>query len=132
MEKEAPQFFFIILTLAGDKPIGVIELSGLDWTAGDAFLGIGLGERQYWGQGYGSDALEILLRYAFRELGLRRVSLTVFEYNPRAIHTYEKAGFQNEGRLRQWLNRDGRRWDLLVMGILRQEWEARHLSAEQD
>ncbi len=132
VEKNAPQFFFIIQTLAGDKPIGVIELSGVEWTVGDAWLGIGLGERSVWGQGYGSDALDVLLRYAFHELGLRRVSLTVFEYNPRAIHTYEKAGFQNEGRLRQWLNRDGRRWDMLMMGILRPEWEAKHPPAEQE
>jgi RimJ/RimL family protein N-acetyltransferase len=132
VEKEASQFFFIIQTLEGEQPIGVIELSGVEWTAGDAWLGIGLGERAFWSQGYGSDAMDVLLRYAFRQLGLRRVSLTVFEYNPRAIHTYEKAGFQHEGRLRQWLNRDGRRWDMLMMGILRPEWEAKHPPAEQD
>jgi RimJ/RimL family protein N-acetyltransferase len=140
VEKNASPFFFMIQTLAGDtvqseaegQPIGLIGLEGLDWTAGDAWLGIGLGERSFWGQGYGSDALEVLLRYAFRQLNLRRVSLTVFEYNPRAIHTYEKAGFQHEGRLRQWLNRDGRRWDMLMMGILRPEWEAKHPPAEQD
>jgi len=131
-EKESHPFFFIIQTLVGDQPIGLIELDGPEWTSGDAFFGIGLGERSVWSQGYGSDALDVLLRYAFRQLGLRRVSLTVFEYNPRAIRTYEKAGFQHEGRLRQWLNRDGRRWDMLMMGILRQEWEARLPPAEQD
>jgi len=51
------------------------------------------------------------------------VSLDVFEYNPRAIRSYEKAGFVVEGRQRQVLNRDGRRWDDVYMGILRQEWE---------
>jgi RimJ/RimL family protein N-acetyltransferase len=131
-DKEPHPFFFIIQTLEGDQPIGVIELDGVEWTAGDAWLGIGLGERAVWSQGYGSDAMDVLLDYAFRQLGLRRVSLTVFEYNPRAIHTYEKVGFQHEGRLRQWLNRDGRRWDMLMMGILRPEWEAKHPPAEQD
>jgi RimJ/RimL family protein N-acetyltransferase len=131
-EKEEHPYFFIIQTLKGDQPIGLIELDGVEWTAGDAWLGIGLGERAFWSQGCGSDAMDVLLRYAFRQLGLKRVSLTVFEYNPRAIHTYEKAGFQQEGRLRQWLNRDGRRWDMLMMGILRPEWEAKHPSAEQD
>jgi len=130
VEKESPPFFFIIQTRSGDQPIGLIELEGVDWTSGDAWLGIGLGERLVWSKGYGSDALDIMLRYAFEQLGLRRVSLTVFEYNPRAIHTYEKGGFQHEGRLRQWLNRDGRRWDMLVMGILRSEWEAKHPPAE--
>jgi len=57
------------------------------------------------------------------ELNLHRVSLDVFEYNPRAIRSYEKVGFKHEGRVRQALNRDGRRWDILYMGILREEWE---------
>src|SRR5512146_1291686 len=97
-------FQFIILDNQNDRPIGMIELDGVNWTSGDAFVGIGLGERDYWGQGYGSEAMNIVLGYAFRELGLRRVSLTVFEYNPRAIHCYEKLGFVHEGRRRQALN----------------------------
>jgi RimJ/RimL family protein N-acetyltransferase len=67
--------------------------------------------------------MRVMLRYAFRELNLHRVTLTVFEYNPRAIRSYEKAGFVVEGRLRNWLNREGRRWDMIHMGILREEWE---------
>jgi RimJ/RimL family protein N-acetyltransferase len=47
----------------------------------------------------------------------------VFEYNPRAVRSYEKAGFRVEGRTRQWLNRGNRRWDVIHMGILRSEWE---------
>ena len=85
--------------------------------------GIGLGERNYWGNGYGTDAMQIMLRYAFRELNLHRVSLDVFEYNPRALHSYEKAGFQIEGRRRKMVQRDGRRYDMIFMGILREAWE---------
>jgi RimJ/RimL family protein N-acetyltransferase len=54
---------------------------------------------------------------------MQRVSLNVFEYNPRAIRSYEKCGFKHEGRARQAMNRDGRRWDLIFMGCLREEWE---------
>ncbi len=86
-------------------------------------MGIGLGERKYWSKGYGTDAMRIILRYAFTELNLHRVSLDTFEYNPRAIRSYEKAGFKIEGRVRQLLNREGRRWDVIYMGILREEWE---------
>ena len=85
-------------------------------------MGIGIGERQDWNNGYGTDAMQVILRYAFMELNLRRVTLNVFEYNPRAIRSYEKAGFRHEGRIRQYLNRDGQRWDILYMGILREEW----------
>ena len=79
--------------------------------------GLGIGETEYWSKGYGTDVMNVLLRFAFTEVNLRRVTLTVFEYNPRAIRSYEKAGFRHEGRLRSLLNREGRRWDELFMGI---------------
>lgn len=127
MEHEKPDAIeFLIRTLADDRPIGSIGLDGIRWTHGDSFVGIGIGERDDWGKGYGTDAMRVILRYAFRELNLHRVSLDVFEYNPRAIRSYEKAGFVVEGRQRQVLNRDGRRWDMLYMGILREEWETKH------
>lgn len=66
--------------------------------------------------------MRLALRFAFMELNLHRVTLDVFEYNPRAIRSYEKAGFREEGRRRQLLLRNGRRWDEIEMGILREEW----------
>jgi len=125
-EKDAPdEFFFLIRALADDRLIGLIELDGIRWAHGDCWVGIGLGEREYWGKGYGTDAMRVILRYAFAELNLHRVSLSVFEYNSRAVRSYEKAGFAVEGRVRQFLQRDGRRWDMILMGILREEWESR-------
>jgi RimJ/RimL family protein N-acetyltransferase len=122
-KEERQSFSFNIHTLQDDKLIGDIGLDIVNWSHGEAFVGIGLGERDYWGKGYGSDAMRVILRYAFTELNLRRVSLDVFEYNPRAIKSYEKVGFVHEGRMREYLNRDGRRWDLIFMGILYEEWE---------
>ena len=66
--------------------------------------------------------MNLTLRYAFTELNLRRVSLDVFEFNERAVRSYEKVGFHMEGRQRQAIIREGRRWDMLFMGILREEW----------
>jgi RimJ/RimL family protein N-acetyltransferase len=66
--------------------------------------------------------MKIILRYAFTELNLQRVSLNVFEYNPRGVRSYEKAGFSHEGRERGLLLREGKRWDVIFMGILREEW----------
>lgn len=124
LDKDPPPFYlFMMHTLADDRLIGEIGLDGVRFQHGDTFVGLGIGERDYWGKGYGTDAMRIILRYAFQELNLHRVSLDVFEYNPRAIHAYEKAGFKIEGRARQFLHRDGRRWDLIFMSILRAEWE---------
>jgi len=115
-------FFFKIRTLSEDRLIGFLDLFGLSWMHGDTWLGIGLGDREYWGRGYGTDAVQVALRYAFSELNLRRVTLGVFAYNPRAIKTYEKAGFTVEGRLRRYITRDGQRNDMIIMGALREEW----------
>ena len=91
-----------------------------------ATLGIEIGEKEYWANGYGSDAIVTLLRFCFDEMNLNRVSLHVFEFNERALACYKKCGFQMEGRLRQQYYGEGRYWDVFVMGILRDEFEALH------
>jgi len=127
MEKELEElavenYYFSIHTLAEDKLIGEIGLDLVHWPGRAAFVGLGIGETEYWSKGYGTDVMNVLLRFAFMEINLGRVSLGVFEYNPRAIRSYEKAGFRHEGRMRRLLKREGRRWDNLFMGILREEW----------
>lgn len=122
-EKQFNQMYaFSIKTLNDGRPIGMIDLSGFspDWTNG--WVGIGIGEKEYWGAGYGTDAMRIILRYAFDDLGLHRVTLNVFEYNLRGLRSYEKCGFKIEGRERQWLWRDGQFYDLVYMGILKEDW----------
>jgi len=124
LEKNDPNdFFFMIHTLDSEQPIGFTGLFDLHWNHGDALVAIALGDRTYWGNGYGTDAMRTLLRYAFVEMNLRRVTLIVFDYNPRARRSYEKCGFVHEGTVRGAMRREGRRWDWHYMGILRQEWE---------
>jgi len=124
MKDDPRNLFFIVRTLKDDHIIGEVGLDGISYTRGDSYAGIGIGERNYWGKGYGTDAMNILLRYAFTELNLQRVSLTVFEYNQRAIRSYEKCGFKPEGRSHEAFHREGRRWDIIHMGILSDEWQA--------
>ena len=87
-------------------------------------MGIGIGEREYWGRGFGTEAMKLGVRYAFMELGAQRISLGLHEYNPRALKAYEKAGFRLEGRTRGDTLREGKHTDGLWMGILRDEWLA--------
>lgn len=122
-KEEQSNFFFTLRTLEDDRVIGFISLFELLWNHGDPWVAIGLGEPEYWGKGYGSDAMRLIQRYAFTELNLHRITLCVFEYNPRAIRSYEKVGFVEEGRVRGEFLRQGRRWDVIFMGVLRQDWE---------
>lgn len=125
-EKDNQGYFFMIQDKATQRLIGEIGLGGICWNHGDTFVGIGIGERELWGKGYGTDAMRVILRFAFTELNLHRVSLDVFAYNPRAIKSYEKVGFKHEGRHRGALNREGRRWDEVYMGILKSDWDKEH------
>ena len=109
--------------------IGNVGQIGLDWKNRSAFLGIVIAEKEYWGRGYGSDAIVTLLRFAFGEMNLHRIYLSVFDTNPRAIRCYEKCGFRHEGRAREALFRDGRYHDALQMAILRQEFFDKELTA---
>ena len=104
--------------------IGNCGLHSIDWKNSKAYLGIVIGEKEYWNQGYGSDAIRVLLGFAFGEMNLHRVFLTVYGYNERAIRCYEKCGFRHEGRQREARFSDGRYHDELMMGILREEFEA--------
>jgi RimJ/RimL family protein N-acetyltransferase len=101
----------------GDQHIGNVHLTNIDWVSRHACVGIFIGAAQHWSKGYGRQAMRLILRHAFHDLGLHRVYLTVLEDNHRAIKTYEKCGFVVEGRLRQHDFKQGRFQDLIFMGI---------------
>ena len=114
---------FAIETLDGG-PIGACSLEDFNPGARLAWLGIWIGQ-PHWEQGYGTDAMRTLCRFAFRHMNLQRVSLAVLDTNPRARAVYEKIGFVHEGTLRRDRFRDGRYVDVHVMGLLAEEFEAR-------
>ena len=111
-------------TLTDDRFIGFVAFDGINWQHADTFVAIGIGDPAYRGNGYGTDAMRLMLRYGFMELNLQRVQLNVFSYNERAIKSYLKAGFVVDGRQRGMLRRDGQRWDFVYMSVLRDEWQA--------
>lgn len=107
---------------ADGKCIGTCGLFNVDASARHAELGIGIGDRDYWGRGYGREAVGLLLDYAFRLRNLRRVWLEVHSANERAIRSYRACGFVEEGRMREHVWLGGRYVDNVVMGVLREEW----------
>jgi diamine N-acetyltransferase len=107
----------------GDLHIGTTGLHAIDWRRRMACFGIEIGRKEEWGKGHGTEATELMVRYAFHTLNLNRVWLHVYEFNERGIRAYERVGFKHEATLRQDCYRDGRFWDVHHMGILRAEWE---------
>jgi diamine N-acetyltransferase len=103
-------------------PIGNIAFQHIDWKNRLAEVGIFIGEKRFWNQGFGSEAMRLLLRYGFHTLNLNRIFLRVYETNLRAIHSYEKAGFVLEGRLRQGHFLEGNFIDVLMMSVLSSEY----------
>nr|WP_283809116.1 GNAT family protein [Tumebacillus amylolyticus] len=107
------------------RMIGTVSYSGLDAFERVATIGMMIGERAYWGGGYGTEALEQFLYVLFRRLNLRRVELDTHEANKRAIRCYEKAGFVIEGVRRKRRYTINGYQDQILMGLLREEWEER-------
>jgi RimJ/RimL family protein N-acetyltransferase len=127
IEESKDQFYFTI-RLRSDDPdqndrlVGFARLFWIEWTHGAGQVVLGIGDPSDRRKGYGSEVLNLLLRYAFAELNLFRLSAQIPAYNPGALRLFQKAGFVEEVRRRQALNRDGRFWDLIHVGLLRDEW----------
>ncbi len=120
--------YFAIEPLTGQtnagKMVGACSLQNIDLRNRHAELSIFMLSREYRGLGYGTDAVRLLLVYAFDVLRLDKVYLGVYDFNEGGIRTYERVGFRYEGCLRQMLHYEGRYWDEWHMSILRSEWEA--------
>ncbi|WP_036843046.1 GNAT family N-acetyltransferase [Pontibacillus marinus] len=105
-----------------EQLLGYVELDGILWNQRNGWLSIAIGA-DHQGKGLGKEAMQLLLRFAFDELNLHRVQLTVFENNDRAIRLYESLGFTKEGAHREFLYRDGKNYDMFLYGLLRREWD---------
>jgi RimJ/RimL family protein N-acetyltransferase len=106
-----------------DRLIGNIALHRVQSRNRSAGFGIMIGDKTEWNKGYATEATRLIVAYGFRTLNLNRIWLHVYEDNHGGKRAYEKVGFLVEGTLRQDNYREGRYWDTIVMGILREEWE---------
>ena len=119
------RWFFVICRLEDDRPVGSIDLLGVNYRNGSSGLGIAIGDPADTGRGYGSDALGTLLTFGFDQLRLERIELEVYDFNEPARRMYERVGFQHEGTSRHALYVDGAFHDVHRMSVLRGEWASR-------
>jgi diamine N-acetyltransferase len=102
--------------------IGNCGFHNIDLRVRSAEIGIVIGDKQFWDHGYGTETIELLLKYGFLTLNFNRIMLEVYDTNRRAIRSYRKAGFVLEGRKRQGMYKNGEYFDVLIMSVLRVDW----------
>jgi len=114
-----------IFTRPDGEYIGNIALHGIDRDNRNAFFGIVIGFPGHHGKGMGTEAVKLLISYAFSSLGLNMIFLNVFADNARAIRSYEKLGFKKCGTLPQGFRREGEFVDCLIMAVLASEFKVK-------
>ena len=127
IEKDAEDdrnlFYFTVRLRSDDRLVGMTCLHRIEWTCGSGFIKLGIGAAEDRRKGWGTEVLQLMLRYAFGELNLHRLSASVAEYNQPALNLFKQQGFKQEVLLRKALHRDGRSWDQVFFGLLQSEWE---------
>lgn len=118
---------FAIETLEDNTFIGGCSINDVDWKNSVATIGIFIGNKEYWGNGYGTDATNTLVTFIFRQMNINKIRLTCYSFNERAIKSYKKCGFLVEGVLRKEIFKDGMYHDKIAMGILLDEFKTRKL-----
>lgn len=109
--------------------IGLVNMDGLDWTNSHAEIGIALTRPDARGRGLAGEALQLLMRYAYQELGLQRLWARIIEDNQASLRLFERMGFQREGRLRGHVLRGGKHRDMLIYGLLRDDFSCQDQSS---
>lgn len=106
------------------KLIGNCSIFNIDYISGKAEAGIFIGEKNYWNQGYGTEAFSLLIDYGFNILNLENIMIEVFDYNQRALKSYNKIGFKEIGRRRKAHKISGKRYDIIYLDIIAEEFES--------
>lgn len=102
--------------------IGNVGLSNLNHIHKTAEIGIFIGNKEYWGKGYGTEAMSLLIDYSFKILGLENIILKVFSFNARARRSYEKVGFRRIGERRKAHYFNNERHDVTYMDIVKDDF----------
>jgi len=112
------EFSFAIIKKEDDTLLGNVGVTKIDYKNGRATLGIFIGDEDNLSKGYGSEAIKLLIDFAFKEIRLHNIALTVLANNPRAIKAYTKCGFVEYGRRHEAIYHNGEYIDLIYMEII--------------
>lgn len=118
-----PEATFSIITLNEDKIIGTVGLENFNYVDRTATLGIFIGDREYRSQGYGTEAIRMVLEYGFKYKNLHNIKLDLVSFNERAFKCYQKCGFKEYGRRRESKFLNGKYYDTVSMDILESEFQ---------
>ena len=121
---------FAVRLLENDNLLGNIGFNSVDLLNRTATMGIMLGNSNYQRKGYGIEAVKLILDYGFSFLNLRNISLSVFEYNEAAYNLYKKVGFKEVGRLRKAVEIMGKTYDVIIMDMLKEEFQSVYIKRE--
>lgn len=114
---------FAVIENESDSHIGVSGLHSINWVARSAECRTFIGEKAAWGKGYGTETTQLVVAYGFEILNLHRIWLGVNAEHHAAVRTYEKVGFVKEGETRDVIFRNGRYYNAMIMGVLKNEYE---------
>lgn len=136
MGQEEKWYADILNLPVDEQPLCIEVKQGEDWSLignlgfmhinqhdRSAEIGISIGEKRFWNQGYGTEAMRLMVGHGFENLNFNRIYLQVYETDPRGKRCYEKVGFSVDGRLRQARFLEGRYADVFIMSILKSEWK---------
>ena len=121
---------FAVRLLENDELLGNIGFNSLDMVNRNGVLGVLIGNPKHQRKGYGTEALKLILDYGFSFLNLRNISLNVFEYNKPAYNLYKKIGFKEAGRLRKAVEIMGKTYDVIIMDMLKEEFQSVYIKRE--
>ena len=126
-ENDSPEAVFVIVTIEDNKMIGTVGLEKIDSINRTATLGIFIGDKNYRNNGYGTEAIKLILEYGFRYLNLYNIKLDLMEFNNRALKCYKKCGFKEYGRRRKCKFVNGKYYDIISMDILLEEFNGDYI-----
>ena len=120
--RQTDSLFLAVVDRETDRHIGTIKLGPINWVHRLAPIGILIGEATFRGRGYGREALELILAHAFEQLDLHKVAAGAYADHAGSVELFTGTGFSIEGRLRDHLYREGRYYDKVLLGLVRDEY----------